>query len=77
MSSQGQPPKPIAARLATLMSARGLRPEDLAAELHISHRTVTRWLSGVNEPTPTLARLLGARFEVDWRSFYEPLMDAA
>lgn len=53
------------------MAAESLRAEDVASDLNIAHRTVTRWLEGINEPTPTLARLLGARFEVDWRSFYD------
>jgi transcriptional regulator with XRE-family HTH domain len=62
------------------MAADDLRAEDVASDLHISHRTVTRWLEGSTEPTPTLARALGKRFEVDWRSFYsepEPESQAA
>lgn len=69
MSGQAAP-KPIAGRLGPLMREHKLRPEDLAADLHVSHRTVTRWVTGKTEPTPTLARALGVRFSVDWRSFY-------
>lgn len=58
------------------MAAKGWRAEDVAARLFISHRTVTRWLQGVTEPTPTLGRSLGALFETDWRKFYaEPVTD--
>jgi transcriptional regulator with XRE-family HTH domain len=53
------------------MRERDMRPEELAFRLHISYRTVTRWLAGHNEPTPTMARRLGEFFEVDWRGFYE------
>jgi transcriptional regulator with XRE-family HTH domain len=71
MSSQvGSSAKPIAAHLAALMAEHDLRAEDVAAELHISYRTITRWLSGKTEPTPTLARALGERFSIDWRSLY-------
>jgi len=71
MSGQEQRPKPVAARLSALMAAEDLRPEDVASDLHISHRTVTRWLEGRTEPTPTLARALGVRFDVEWGSFYQ------
>ena len=60
------------------MADHDLRAEDLAAELHVSYRTITRWLSGKTAPTPTLAILLGERFGVDWRSFYaDPEREAA
>lgn len=58
-------------RLAGLMRERDLRAEDIASKLYVSHRTVTRWLDGSTEPTPTSARALGALFDVDWRLFYE------
>jgi transcriptional regulator with XRE-family HTH domain len=51
------------------MAERDWRAEDVASRLFVSHRTVTRWLSGKNEPTQSLARALGALFEVDWREF--------
>lgn len=70
MSGQREIRKPIAALLQRLLEVEDMRPEDLAAELHVSHRTVTRWLAGRTEPTPTLARALGARFQMDWRDFY-------
>ena len=59
------------------MAERNLRPEDLAAELHISYRTVTRWLTGKTEPSPTMARLLGDWFGIDWREFYADLSEKA
>lgn len=65
--------KAVAKRLADLLEERDLRTEQVAAELTISHRTVTRWLAGANEPTPTMARRLGDYFGIDWREFYEPI----
>lgn len=53
------------------MQARDMRPEDLAAQLVVSHSTVLRWMRGSNEPTPGMARRLGVMFDVDWRDFYE------
>lgn len=68
MSSQA---KQTPALLTVLMEARDMRSEELAFRLHVSHRTVTRWLAGENMPTPTMARRLGEFFGVDWRRFYE------
>lgn len=78
MSGQACNAKPIAAKLRVLMAERGMRSEDVAAGLHVSHRTVTRWLAGSHEPTPTLGRALGDLFGVDWRDFYDaPSVEAA
>lgn len=71
MSSQALAPKPVGARLSKLMRQRDLRAEDVASKLVISHRTVSRWMTGTHEPSPTMARRLGEFFDVDWRSFYE------
>lgn len=59
----------MAKRLHEQMRLRDMRAEELAFRLHVSHRTVTRWLAGRNEPTPTMARRLGEFFEVDWQTF--------
>lgn len=48
-----------------------MRSEELAFRLHVSHRTVERWLASANRPTPTVARRLGEFFDVDWRTFTE------
>jgi ribosome-binding protein aMBF1 (putative translation factor) len=54
------------------MERKDWRSEDVASRLFVSDRTVRRWLVGANEPTRSLARALGALFEVDWREFRSP-----
>lgn len=51
------------------MEQNSLRAADVASKLHMSERTVTRWLKGTNQPTRTAAHQLGDLFNVDWRIF--------
>ena len=57
-----------AGRLAEIMLARGLHSVDVAAELDVSERTVTRWLAGVG-PTANTARRLAAAYGGDWTEY--------
>jgi transcriptional regulator with XRE-family HTH domain len=44
--------------LKELMRRRKRRPSQLAADLGISHATVSRWLSGADIPSPKSCRVL-------------------
>jgi transcriptional regulator with XRE-family HTH domain len=57
MSTQ---PLPLATYLQDLIQRRGITASKLAAEISISHATVSRWLSGRDIPSPRSCQKLAA-----------------
>ena len=51
--------------LATLMKDKGESNYRLAKEIGVSQTTVANWLSGKNEPIPSIRKLLDHHFGID------------
>ena len=51
--------------LATLMKERGESNYRLAKEIGVSQTTVANWLSGKNEPIPSIRKLLDKHFGLE------------